>query len=58
MKALRRLISYPRGKFKPTWSESYVIQDLTRDEAAWLTNLDENQFTEPVNVDQLKKFYA
>ena len=58
LKALRRLINDPRGKFKPTWSESYVIQDLTRDEAAWLTNLDENQFTEPVNVDQLKKFYA
>ena len=51
MKALRRLISYPRGKFKPTWSESYVIQDLTRDGVACLEDLDGNQFTEPVNVD-------
>ena len=58
LKVLRGLISDPIGKFKPTWSGSYVIQDLTRDSAAWLTDLDKNQFTEPVNVDQLKKFYA
>ena len=58
LRALRGLISDPRGKFRPTWSGSYVIRDLTREEAAWLTDLDENQFTEPINVDQLKKFYA
>ena len=58
LKVLKGLISDPRGKFRPTWNGSYVIRDLTRDGAAWLTNLDENQFTEPVNVDQLKKFYA
>ncbi|RVW23230.1 hypothetical protein CK203_100425 [Vitis vinifera] len=33
-------------------------EDLTREGAAWLTDLDRNQFMEPVNVDQLKKFYA
>ncbi|RVW21038.1 hypothetical protein CK203_112797 [Vitis vinifera] len=48
----------PRGKFRPTWSGPYVIRDLTPEEAAWLTDLDGNQFTEPVNVDQLKKFYT
>ena len=58
LKVLRGLINDPRGKFRPSWSGSYVIQDLTREGAAWLTNLDGNQFTEPVNVDQLKKFYA
>ena len=58
LKVLRVLINDPRGKFIPNWSKPYVIQDLTQEGAAWLSDLDENQFTEPVNVDQLKKFYA
>ena len=58
LKVLRGLIKYPRGKFRPNWSGPYVIQDLTQERAAWLTNLDGNQFMEPVNVDQLKRFYA
>ena len=58
LKVLRGLINDPRGKFRPSWSWPYVIRDLTREEAAWLTDLDGNQFIEPVNVDQLKKFYA
>ena len=58
LKVLRGLINDHRGKFRPTWSGSYVIRDLTRDGASWLTNIDENQFTEPINMDQLKKFYA
>ena len=56
LKVLRGLISDPRGKFRPSWSEPYVIRYLTREEATWLTDLYKNQFTEPVNVDQLKKF--
>ena len=58
LKVLRGLINDHRGKFRPNWSGPYVIQDLTREGAAWLTDLDGSQFTEPVNVDQLKKFYA
>ena len=58
LKVLRGLINDPRGKFRPNWSGPYVIRDLTREGAAWLTDFDGNQFTEPVNVDQLKKFYA
>ena len=58
LKVLRRLINDPRGKFRPNWSGPYVIRDLTQEGAAWLTDLDRNKFTEPVNVDQLKRFYA
>ena len=58
LKVLRGLINDPRGKFRPNWSGPYVIQDLTQVGAAWLTDLDGNQFMEPVNMDQLKKFYA
>ena len=58
LNVLRGLINDPRGKFRPNWSEPYVIRDLTQEGVAWLTDLDGNQFMEPVNVDQLKKFYA
>ena len=58
LKVLRGLINDPRGKFRPNWSGPYVIRDLTQEGAAWLTDLDGNKFTEPVNVDQLKRFYA
>ena len=58
LKVLRGLINDPRGKFRPNWSGPYVIRDLTQEGPAWLTDLDRNQFTEPVNVDQLKRFYT
>ena len=58
LKVLQGLTNDPKGKFRPNWSRPYVIRDLTQEGAAWLTNLDRNQFTEPVNVDQLKRFYA
>ena len=58
LKVLRGLIGDPRGKFRLTWSGPYVIRDLTQEGAAWLTDLNENQFVELINVDQLKKFYA
>ena len=51
LKVLRGLINDPRGKYRPNWSGPYVIRDLTKEGAAWLTDLDRNQFTEPVNVD-------
>ena len=58
LKILRGLINDPSGKLRPNWSGPYVIRDLTQEGAAWLTDIDGNQFTEPVNVDQLKRFYA
>ena len=58
LKVLRGLINDPRDKFRPNWSGPYVIRDLTQEGATWLIDLDGNQFTVPVNVDQLKKFYA
>ena len=53
----RDLVGDPRGKFRPSWSEPYVIRELTPEGAAWLTDLDGNQFSELNNVNQLKKYY-
>ena len=58
LKVLRGLIGDPKGKVRPIWSGPYVIQDLTRVGEAWLIDLNENKFMEPVNVNQLKKFYV
>ena len=52
---LRGLARDPREKFRLTWSGPYIIRELTPKGATWLTDLDENQFSEPTNVDQLKK---
>ena len=51
LKVLRGLINDLRSKFRPNWSRPYVIRDLTREGATWLTDLDRNHFTKPVNVD-------
>ncbi|WJZ92707.1 hypothetical protein VitviT2T_011689 [Vitis vinifera] len=58
LRMLRGLIGDPRGNFRPNWSGPYVIRELTPEGAAWLTDLDGNQFLEPTNVDQLKKYYV
>nr|CAN73152.1 hypothetical protein VITISV_025361 [Vitis vinifera] len=52
------LIRDPRGKFRPNWSGSYSIRELTPKGTAWLMDLDGNRFSEPTNVDQLKKYYV
>ena len=52
------MVGDPREKFRPSWSEPFVIRELTPEEAAWLTDLDGNQFSEPTNVDQLKSYYV
>ena len=58
LRILRGLAGDPKGKFRPTWSGPYIIKELTLEGAAWLTDLDGNQFSEPTNVDQLKKYYV
>ena len=58
LRILRGLAGDPRGKFRPTWSGPYIIKELTPEGATWLTDLDGNQFSEPTNVDQLKKYYV
>ena len=58
LRALRGLIGDPKGKFMPSWSGPYVIRELTQEGASLLIDLDRNQFSKPVNMDQLKKFYA
>ncbi|RVW36542.1 hypothetical protein CK203_072854 [Vitis vinifera] len=55
LRVIRGLIRDPRGKFRPSWSGPYFIRELSPEGAAWLMDLDGNQFSEPTNVDQLKR---
>ncbi|KAJ9691124.1 hypothetical protein PVL29_013344 [Vitis rotundifolia] len=58
LKVIRGLIRDPRGKFRPNWSRPYFIRELTPEGAVWLMDLDGNRFSEPTNVDQLKRYYV
>ena len=58
LKVIRGLIRDPREKFRPNWSGPYFIRELTPEDAAWSMDLDGNRFLEPLNVDQLKKYYV
>ncbi|KAL6321309.1 hypothetical protein AAG906_016343 [Vitis piasezkii] len=42
---IRGLIRDPRGKFRPSWSGPYFIRELSPEGAAWLMDLDGNQFS-------------
>ena len=58
LKVIRGLIRDPRGKFRPSWSGPYFIRELSPEGTAWLMDLDGNQFSEPTNVDQLKRYHV
>ena len=58
LKVIKELIRDPKGKFKPNWSGPYFIRELTLEGAAWLMDLDGNRFSEPTNMDELKRYYV
>ena len=48
----------PRGKFKPNWAGPFLVKKILRNGAARLTDLEGNEFKEPINIDRLKKYFA
>ncbi|XP_074292082.1 uncharacterized protein LOC141618922 [Silene latifolia] len=47
----------PRGKFKPNWASLYLVKRIVTGGVVRLTDLDGNDFLNPTNLDQLKKYY-
>ena len=47
----------PRGKFKPNWAGPYLVKKILSGGAVRLSDLDGEDFTNPTNLDQLKKYY-
>ena len=47
----------PRGKFRPNWEGPYLVKIVLPKRAARISDLEGNEFIEPVNLDRLKKYY-
>ncbi|KAL7244045.1 hypothetical protein ACSBR1_016299 [Camellia fascicularis] len=47
----------PRGKFRPNWTSPYIIKTIRSSEAVILMGLDGLKFSQPINIDKLKKYY-
>ena len=46
------------GKFKQNWASPYIIKQIYSGAAIRLMDLDANPFTNPTNMDQLKKYHV
>ena len=47
----------PRGKFKPNWEGPYLVKKLFTKGAVIISDLEGNEFREPINLDKLKKYF-
>ena len=56
LKALKKNVLDPRGKFRPNWSGPYIVKTILSGGAAQLTDMDGNEFSNMTNLDQLKKY--
>ena len=57
LKLTRPIMTNPRGKFKPSWEGPYLVKKLFSRGAAILSDLEGNEFKEPINLDKLKKYF-
>ena len=57
LKQSRAIVFDPRGKFRPNWEGPYLVRTILPKGATKISDLEENEFTEPVNLDRLKKYY-
>ena len=58
LKEIRASIQDANGKFKQNWAGPYIIKQIYFGGAIRLMDLDANPFTEPTNMDQLKKYHV
>ena len=57
LKQSRAIVFDPRSKFRPNWEEPYLVKIVLPKGAARISDLKGNEFTEPINLDRLKKYY-
>ena len=50
-------IHNPRGKFRPNWTGPYIIKSIWSGGVVILMDLDGLEFSQPINMDKLKKYY-
>ena len=47
----------PRAKFKQNWEGPYFVKKLFSKGASIISDLEGNEFWEPINLDKLKKYF-
>ena len=57
LKQSRAIIFDPRGKFRLNWEGPYLVKMILPKGVAKISDLERNEFIEPVNLDCLKKYY-
>ena len=57
LKEIRMPIYDPRGKFKPSWVGPYIIKEILSGRVVRLIDVNGNEFSQPTNLDQLKKYH-
>ena len=58
LKEIQASVQDANGKFKQNWIGPYIIKQIYSGGAVRLMDLDANPFTEPTNMDQLKKYHV
>ena len=57
LKLTKPIMTDPRGKFKLDWEGPYLVKKLFSKGTAILSDLEGNEFREPINLDKLKKYF-
>ena len=57
LKQSRAIVFDPKGKFRPNCEGPYLVKIVLPKGAARISDLEGTEFTEPVNLDCLKKYY-
>ena len=57
LKLTKPILTDPRDKFKPSWKGPYLVKKLFSRGAAILSDLEGNEFKEPINLEKLKKYF-
>ena len=57
LKQSKAIVFDPRDKFRPNWEGPYLVRTVLPKRAAKISDLEGNEFIEPVNLDRLKKYY-
>ena len=57
LKLTRPIMTDPIEKFKQNWEGLYLTKKLFSKRVAILSDLEGNEFREPINMDKLKKYF-
>ena len=58
LKEIPSFLTDARGKWTPNDNGPYVVEKIFFSGALMLTTMDGEEFTRPVNVDAVKKYFA